>query len=93
MVAAFLRLVLFALIATVAFLFLRIYRGVKRIRQQPGHQAPREVQGVMVKDEVCGTYIPRDDALIEVRDGVERYFCSEECRRRLRDSPTAGRNG
>lgn len=93
MVAAFLRLILFALIAYVAFLFLRIYRGVRRIRQQTGHQTPREVQGVMVKDEVCGTYIPRDDALIEVRDGVEHYFCSEECRRRLRDRPTAGRNG
>jgi uncharacterized protein len=92
MVAALLRLVLFAFIAYVAFLFLRIFRGAKRMGQRTG-PPPREVQGVMVKDEICGTYIPRDIALTEVRDGVEHYFCSEECRRRLRDRPAAGRNG
>ena len=36
----------------------------------------------MVKDEVCGTYVPRDEALTEVRGGVTHYFCSEECRRK-----------
>jgi YHS domain-containing protein len=38
----------------------------------------------MVKDEVCGTYIPREEALTEVRDGIEHFFCSEECRRKLK---------
>jgi len=84
MVAAFLRFVLFALVAYVVFLFLRIYLGLKRRRTQPRTQQPREVQGVMVKDEICGTYIPRDEALREVRDGVEHFFCSEECRRKLK---------
>ncbi|MGB8957426.1 MAG: hypothetical protein WCC00_00280 [Candidatus Aminicenantales bacterium] len=84
MVAAFLRFVLFVLVAYVVFLFLRIYLGLKRRRPQPRTQPPREVQGVMVKDEICGTYIPRDEALREVRDGVEHFFCSEECRRQLK---------
>ncbi len=83
MVAAFLRFVLLALVAYVAFLFLRIFLGLKRLRPQTRPQAPREVRGVMVKDEVCGTYVPRDEALTEVRDGVEHFFCSEECRRKL----------
>ena len=82
MVAAFLRFVLFAFVAYVAFLFLRIYLGLKRPRSKT--EAPRQVQGVMVKDEVCGTYIPRDEALTEVHDGVEHFFCSEECRRKLK---------
>lgn len=84
MVASFLRFILFALVAYVAFLALRIYLGLKRRRPQKRTQAPREVQGVMVKDEICGTYIPRDEALREVRDGVEHFFCSEECRRKLK---------
>jgi YHS domain-containing protein len=84
MVAGFLRFVLFALVAYVAFLFLRIYLGLKRRRAQTRDRAPRAVQGVMVKDEICGTYIPRDEALREVRDGVEHFFCSEECRRKLK---------
>lgn len=90
MVAAFFRFILFAFIAYVAFLFVRVYRGLRRMRQQTNPQAPREVQGVMVKDEICGTYIPREEALIEVRDGVEHFFCSEECRRQLRPRSTAG---
>lgn len=83
MVAAFLRFVLFALIAGLAFLALSVYLGLKRLRPRPRTQAPREVRGVMVKDEVCGIYVPRDEALTEVRDGVEHFFCSEECRRKL----------
>ena len=84
MVAAFLRFVLFALVAYAAFLFLRIYLGLKRRRPQTRSQAPRKGQGMMVKDEICGTYIPRDEALREVRDGTEHFFCSEECRRKLK---------
>jgi len=81
MVAAFFRFVLFVFVAYVAFLFLRVFLGLKKPRPQA--RAPREVRGEMVKDEICGTYIPREEALTEVRDGVERYFCSEECRRKL----------
>jgi uncharacterized protein len=84
MVIAFFRFIVFAFIAYVAFLFVRVFFGLKRAQRQSRAQAPREVQGVMVKDEVCGTYIPRDEALVEVRDGVEHFFCSEECRRQLK---------
>jgi len=81
MVAAFFRFILFAFVAYVAFLFLRIYLGLKRRRPQA--RAPREVRGEMVKDEVCGTYVPREEALTEIRDGTEHFFCSAECRRKL----------
>ena len=40
----------------------------------------------MVKDEVCNTYIAREEALTGVRDGVECYFCSEECRQKSKPS-------
>ena len=82
MLAALFRLVLFVFIAYVAFLFIRIYFGLKRARTRT--QPPREVQGTMVKDEICGLYIPREEALTEVRDGTEHHFCSEECRRKFR---------
>lgn len=82
MVIAFLRFVLFAVAAYVAFLFLRVFLGLKRTGPRGGPRTPRQIRGMMVKDDVCGTYIPREDALTEVRDGVERYYCSEECRRK-----------
>ena len=80
----FLGFILLVFVAYVAYLFLRIVMGVKRVatRAQAGTPAQRRDQGVMVKDEVCGTYIPREDALTEMRDGAERYYCSEECRRK-----------
>ncbi len=49
-------------------------------------QATRQVRGEMVKDEICNTYIPREEALTEVRDGQERCFCSEECRRKSKSA-------
>jgi YHS domain-containing protein len=82
MVAGLFRFVLFIFITYVAFLFIRIYLGLKRGGQRP-RQAPSRVRGEMLKDEVCGTYIPREEALTEVRDGTEHYFCSEECRRKF----------
>jgi YHS domain-containing protein len=34
----------------------------------------------MVKDEVCGVYLPKEEALkVEVEDKVY-YFCSKECK-------------
>ncbi len=80
MVIGLLRFLLFLILATMIYLFVRIWRGLKRAGAQ---SAPRRVQGVMVKDEVCNTYIPREEALREVRDGREHFFCSEECRKRF----------
>jgi YHS domain-containing protein len=45
----------------------------------------------MVKDEACLTYVPKEDALREVIDGREYFFCSKECRKKfLSDRKTAG---
>jgi YHS domain-containing protein len=37
------------------------------------------VTDVMVKDPVCGMYLPRGDAIRETIDGRTFYFCSQEC--------------
>jgi YHS domain-containing protein len=82
MVTGLFRLVLFVFIAYVVFLAVRIYLGLKRAGIRA--RAPRQVGGVMVQDEICETYLPREEALVEHRDGVEHFFCSEECRRKFR---------
>lgn len=80
MVTGLLRFLLFLILAYIVYLFVRIWRGLKRA----GKRIPaREIRGVMVKDEVCNTYIPREEALREVRDGREHFFCSEECRKKF----------
>ncbi|MEW6455396.1 MAG: YHS domain-containing protein [Acidobacteriota bacterium] len=34
----------------------------------------------MVKDEVCNTYLPKEDAIHKVINGKDYYFCSDECK-------------
>ncbi len=34
----------------------------------------------MVKDDFCNMYLPREEAIREVRNGKEYFFCSPECR-------------
>jgi len=82
-VMALFRFVLFLFIAYVAVLFIRIYLGLKRAGRRP-RPAPPQIRGEMVKDEICNTYIAREEALTEVRDGTTHYFCSEECRRKFK---------
>ena len=45
---------------------------------QQGSGPPRGVQ--MVRDPVCGTFVPRDGALRGRLQGQEAYFCSPACR-------------
>ena len=80
MVTGLLRFLLFLILAYIVYLFVRIWRGLKRAGART---PPRRVRGVMVKDEVCSTYVPREEALREVRDGREHFFCSEECRKKF----------
>jgi YHS domain-containing protein len=79
------RLVFYFFIFYVVYLVIRIYRGATRPRKEP--EPPRQVQGVMVKDDVCNMYIPKETALREVRKGEEHFFCSEECRRKFHETP------
>jgi YHS domain-containing protein len=34
----------------------------------------------MVKDEVCGVYLPKEEALKVEIEGKVYYFCSKECK-------------
>lgn len=74
------RFLILVILAYVVFLFVRIWRAMKRAGERT---PPRAIQGIMVKDEICNTYVPREEALREVRDGREHFFCSEECRKKF----------
>jgi uncharacterized protein len=82
MIGGLLRFFLFVLVVYVAYYVFQFWRALTRARKPSA--PPRQIQGVMVKDDVCNTYIPKEEAIREVRDGRERFFCSEECRRKSR---------
>lgn len=57
-----------------------VVRGL-RGEPAPGRPRPRPGGAVdLVRDPVCGTFVPRDGALRGRREGREAFFCSAACR-------------
>ena len=73
----------------IGYLVFRAYRKIKESlsleRQVPPSQEIEEPD-TLLQDPVCGTFIPRKEALKMVKDGKEYFFCSEGCLKRFRRS-------
>ena len=67
--------------------YLLVSRYIRRRFSQHTFGRPEQHETVneMVRDPVCGVYIPVQQTLTIVSNGVRVYFCSEECRRRFVD--------
>ena len=86
-------------------LVLRFVFGLFQGLTQPssGRGAARQAAGArgevkavaLVRDPVCNTYIPRDQAVTAAVGGEMRYYCSEACRAKdaeaRRFTPPVGR--
>jgi uncharacterized protein len=76
--AMMLRWIYYAIVLYLVYLVLKVFRGL--IRRPAPPERGTALSGVMVKDEACQTYLPKENALREVIDGREYFFCSRECR-------------
>ncbi|MDH4218547.1 MAG: YHS domain-containing protein [Candidatus Aminicenantes bacterium] len=81
MLQGFLRIVLYALLAYIIYKFIRLYQYFSKRSRAP--RQPRQISGMMVKDDMCNTYLPKEDAIKEIVEGKEYYFCSKECRQKF----------
>lgn len=65
----------------------RVYRKIKESmglsRESPSSGKIAEPD-TLIQDPVCGTFIPRKEALKMVKEGKEYFFCSEGCLKRFR---------
>lgn len=84
MAQGFLRFLLYALLAYIIYKFIQLYQILTR-KNRPHRQA-KPTSGLMVKDEVCNTYLPKEDAFKEIVGGKEYFFCSKECRQKFLES-------
>jgi hypothetical protein len=79
-------LVRICLALLVVRLVLRFVAGLVRgLRGEPGPGRPRARPGPaidLVRDPVCGTFVPREGALRGRLEGQEAFFCSPACRDR-----------
>jgi len=72
--------------AVLTFFVLKVFRFIQAIGKKtiPTAERPsKNLSGVMVKDEICQTYLPKEDAIREFREGKEYFFCSKECQKQF----------
>lgn len=74
----FFRMIFYAVAAYLVYKFVKFV--LAPLAGSPTRPRAEGRSGVMVKDEVCNTYLPREDAIRETIGGVDQYFCSEACR-------------
>jgi uncharacterized protein len=77
------RLITYAIIAYFVYLGIRFFQNLGRALRPSAPPPQQQLSGTMVKDETCGIYVPKEEALREVIDGEERFFCSKDCRQKF----------
>ena len=85
--ARFLYFLLLLVLARMAWNAVAGWIAVQARRQMGAPEAtkPRTIhKGRMVRDPVCGLYLPEGRAVTDVVSGERRFFCSETCRERFR---------
>jgi YHS domain-containing protein len=81
MIRALFRFVFIVFVLYLIYAVVRFFQSIGKSARSRNEQAP--LQGTMVKDEFCNMYLPRSEAVREVRDGKEYFFCSDECRKKF----------
>jgi len=81
MLQGIIKIILYGLLIYLVYLLYRFFKALSRIKKTQSNQ--KRLSGIMVKDEHCNTYLPKEDAIREVIGGKEYYFCSKECRQKF----------
>jgi YHS domain-containing protein len=84
--AGLMRIVFIGIVLYIIFLLVRFFQSIGKAASRAG--TTRRERGTMVKDEICNMYLPREEAVLEVVDGKEHFFCSDDCRRKFLESVT-----
>ncbi len=81
MIYGLLKILFYGLIVYFAFKIIRFFQAINK----GGRAVPpaKKHSGIMVKDNICNTYLPKDEATKEIHQGKEYFFCSDECRKKF----------
>lgn len=77
----FFKIILYAFLAYIVYWLYRFFKALNKGSQSP--RVSKRQSGIMVKDEMCNTYLPKEDALKANYAGKDYYFCSNECRQKF----------
>lgn len=77
MLRGMIKLIYYFLIAYLIYSVIRLLRSLRK-KESPRPANPLR-SGMMVKDEACNVYLPKEEAIQETINGKDYYFCSKEC--------------
>jgi len=70
--------------ALLFFVIYKIARFFSSLNKRISSSHPKQkASGKMVHDNICNTYLPIEDAIKEIHNGNEYFFCSETCRQKF----------
>jgi len=84
MITGLFRIIVYGLIAYLIYLIYRFFRAINQGSKQ--RRITKQPSGIMVKDETCNTYLPKEDAIRIQYKGKDYYFCSQECKQKFLSS-------
>jgi len=70
------------------FLAYTLFKALRQMLLKPPSKPPEKTARgeEMMRDPVCGTYVPRNDAIQARIGGEDCFFCSTECRDKYRSN-------
>jgi YHS domain-containing protein len=87
MLQGILRVILYIFLFYLIYHIFRFFKSLSSAKKSRSYS--KALSGMMVKDEYCNTYLPKEDAIKENIDGKEFYFCSKECRQKFLETKRA----
>jgi YHS domain-containing protein len=84
MIPGLFRIIVYGLIAYLIYLVYRFFKAISEGSKQP--RINKQPSGIMVKDETCNTYLPKEDAIKMHQGGRDYFFCSQECKQKFLNS-------
>lgn len=77
------RIIFYVFVGYLVLQIIRFFQTVNRRVKSPPPQSTKSLSGLMVQDNVCKTYLPKDEAIRQIHEGQEYFFCSKECQRKF----------
>lgn len=81
MITGLFRIIVYGLIAYLIYLVYRFFKAINQGSKHP--RITKQPSGIMVKDETCNTYLPKEDAIKVQYEGLDYFFCSQECKQKF----------
>lgn len=78
------KIIFYTFLAFIIYQLIKFFQAINRGRKAP--RVSKRPSSMMVKDETCNTYLPKEEAIKELFEGKEYYFCSRGCRQKFLES-------